>query len=376
VHDDVFACRWCGSTACTTVLDLGAQPPSDVFPRAGAGEPVASYPLSMVVCGRCGLAQLAHDPTEADEPRGLEPRALVEQAHAAVDAVARAGLLAAAPRVAEYDSPHGGSWRSLLVGRGCVDVTGQAGYADVVVDVFGLMHEADQRAAVRARTERLAPGGVLLVQYHPLTTIVEQGQWNALRHGHMAYYSTRALTGMLAGHGLVAESAWTFPLYGGTVLLAARRGGTAGPSVRELLAADDARGVLGPELAAGLQGIASAAAARLRGWLCDQRRGGRRVLGYGAASRAVPLLVAAGIMPDLLRAVADGSAAKWGRLIPGVDIPIISPAELCAARPDAVLLFVPDLLDEVRRALPEVEAGGGRWVLAEAEPRPVPPQAH
>ena len=37
-----------------------------------------------------------------------------------------------------------------------------------------------------------------------------------------------------------------------------------------------------------------------------------------------------------------------------------------AARPDVVLLFVSDLGTEVRAALPQIEAGGGRWVDAGA----------
>jgi hypothetical protein len=48
-----------------------------------------------------------------------------------------------------------------------------------------------------------------------------------------------------------------------------------------------------------------------------------------------------------------------------LQIPVIAPAELAARRPDAVLLFVPDLLAEVRKASPQVEAAGGRWVDAE-----------
>ena len=48
--------------------------------------------------------------------------------------------------------------------------------------------------------------------------------------------------------------------------------------------------------------------------------------------------------------------------MPGTAIPVLTPAELVAARPDVVLLFVSDLMAEVRRALPEIEAAGGRWV--------------
>jgi hypothetical protein len=63
--------------------------------------------------------------------------------------------------------------------------------------------------------------------------------------------------------------------------------------------------------------------------------------------------------------VVDASAAKVGRRMPGTDIPVVAPTALAEQRPDAVLLFVPDLLDEVRAAYPEVEGSGGRWVDAE-----------
>ncbi len=54
-------------------------------------------------------------------------------------------------------------------------------------------------------------------------------------------------------------------------------------------------------------------------------------------------------------------------------VPVVSPADLEALRPDRVVLFVPELLDEVRRACPGVEARGGRWVLLDPGPDEVPP---
>ena len=52
--------------------------------------------------------------------------------------------------------------------------------------------------------------------------------------------------------------------------------------------------------------------------------------------------------------------------MPGTAIPVISPAELTARRPDEVAVFVSDLMTEVRAAYPEIEASGGRWVDADA----------
>jgi hypothetical protein len=370
---DAHRCRSCRATEGEVVLDLGRQPASDYFPPAGDPGPDPAYPLQMWLCAACGLAQLLVDPTVPEEPRAAEPAALAEQAADAVGRVAAAGWLPASRRAAEYGSPHGGSWLELLAGRG-LTVVGDAEEAEVVLDCFGLMHSPDQAAALAERAARVAPGGVLLLQYHSLGTIVRLGQWNSLRHGHYAYYSTAALDRMLASVGFVARQAWRFALYGGTILLAATRaedagaGGGAGPdtSVTELVADETALGVEDPARVRTLQVSAASRAEALHDWLADQRAAGARVFGYGAASRAVALLCRAGVDRALLPAVADASPAKHGRRMPATDIPVVAPSELVAARPDAVALFLPDLLPEMRATLPQVEAAGGRWVDVEA----------
>ncbi|MGH3942330.1 MAG: class I SAM-dependent methyltransferase [Pseudonocardiaceae bacterium] len=361
--DDV-SCRFCRSGQGEIVLDLGNQPASDHFPLATDPGPDPTYPLRMWLCARCGLAQLAEDPTVPAEPRGREPDALVTQAAEAVSRVAAAGLLPPTGSVAEFGSPHGGSWLPLLTDRG-LRVAADDEPADVVIDCFGLMHGADQQAALAQRAARLGPGGILLLQFHSLATIVRTGQWNALRHGHYAYYSTPVLTAMLESVGLTARTGWRFQLYGGTVLIAATRDGEPNDALCALLAEELAVGVLKPHVVGGLQATAQDAASALTQWATQQRAEGHRVLGYSAASRSIALLCRAGLTPELLPAIADAAPAKRGRRMPGTGIPVITTDELIAARPDAVLLFVPDLLPEVRASLPQIESEGGRWVLAE-----------
>jgi hypothetical protein len=364
------ACRACGTSEGQLVLDLGQQPACDYFPRQDDPGPDPVYPLQMWLCAACGLAQLLADPTVPEEPRGAEPAALVAQAEDAVARVAAAGLLTPGRTVAEYGSPHGGSWLGLLAGRGLTPVP-DGSEAEVILDCFGMMHAADQGAALAERAARLAPGGVLLLQYHALDTIISHGQWNALRHGHYAYYSTTALTAMLAAAGLSPRRGWEFELYGGTVLLAAGRDGDPGApaadgSVAALLARDEAAGVRDPGALAGLQRDTTAKARGLRDWLLAERAAGRTVLGYGAASRAVALLRWARVDQTMISMVADAGPAKHGLRMPGTDIGVVGPEVLGAFPRASVVLFVPDLLPEVRAAYPEVEAAGGRWVDAEA----------
>lgn len=367
-HRDGPRCRACRSDTGAVVLDLGSQPAADHFPRVEDGAPDPVYPLRMWLCARCGLAQLVEDPTVPEEPRGTEPAALVEQAAAAVERVSADGLLPVGGRVAEFGSPHGGSWLARLASHGIRPAAPEED-ATLVLDCFGLMHGADQAAALSDRVERMAPGGLLLLQYHSLSTIVRLGQWSALRHGHFAYYSTGALTAMLAAAGCSARTAWHFDLYGGTILLAAGRVGEghADPdgTVRALLDDEVRTGAADPAVLAGLQRAAECQAERLHGWLAGERAAGRTVVGYGAASRAVATLARAGVDRELLPAVVDASPAKHGRRMPGTDIPIEPPAYLAVARPASVLLFVPDLRAEVRRSFPEIEDAGAQWVDCE-----------
>ncbi|QAY71699.1 transferase [Xylanimonas protaetiae] len=377
-----WRCRWCGGPDGTIVLDLGEQPAADHFPRPG-DPPDPRYSLRMVLCAACGLAQLEADPTGAEEPRGLEPAALVAQTGQAVADLAAGGFAHPGAVVDEHPSPHGGSWLPSLAARGMLPRAD--GPVDLLVDSLGMMHEPDQRTALVARASRLAPAGVLALHVHPLSTILRDGTWNALRHGHFAYYSVTWLTAAAQDAGLVPVGLWHYGLYGGTVVLAFARAGStlaAGvpaqgvPGLAAELAAEAAAGVADPASVRALQRQVSRSTAALRAWLDEHGAG---TIGYGAASRAVALLAAAGVTRRDLAAVVDASPAKEGRAMPGGEpgdrVPILAPSQLAMLRPDHVLLFVPDLLDEVRRAYPQVEARGGRWVIAEPVPVDAEPDA-
>lgn len=360
-----IACRFCGSDNGRIVLDLGQQPSSELFPAADDRRTDAVYPLRMWLCGSCGLAQLADDTLVPEEVLGREPAALTEQRRGAIEAVAAAGVLPPGGTAMEYPSPHGGTWLDGLATHGFTAVPVR-GRADVVVDgCFGLMHEPDQRAALRARVDAVAPGGTLVLMFHSLAAIMDGGQWNALRLGHFAYYSTPGMVGMLAELGMTVTSAHRFPLYGGTVVLTASRDAAQDTrTLPDLLAAEGATGVLDADAVGALGEAVGRTVRRLRTQLEEHQAAGRRVYGYAAASRAVSLLCLVGADHTLLAGVADASPAKLGRRMPGTDVPVISPEELVAAEPDVVLVFVSDVVDEVRRALPQIPAD--RWVDAGA----------
>ena len=119
---------------------------------------LAAMTRALILCTpcRCGFVRRAvwlNWQTTLPCPRSPEVPslpALVAQAASAVDQVAAAGLLPDGGGVAEYGSPHGGSWLELLAARGLTSAHGNQP-AEVVMDCFGLMHCANQSAALNER---------------------------------------------------------------------------------------------------------------------------------------------------------------------------------------------------------------------------------
>ncbi len=223
------------------------------------------------------------------------------------------------------------------------------------------MHDRDQAAGLRARAEALDDEGTLVLQFPSLAGTLRRREWNALRHGHFAYHSVPAARRLLADVGLSVFAARSYALYSGSVLLLASRSG-GGPAaeaaaVDELERSELAAGVLDPVAMGTLGAALEDDVVRLRGWV-ERRPDGAWL--YGAGSRAVAVLAAAGLGPGAVAGIVDGAPAKQGRRMPGTDIPIVAPEALLAADPASILLMLPDLAEELREAWPRL---ADRWVV-------------
>lgn len=358
-------CRSCGEPLRHRVLDLGEQPAADAFPPAQDPSPDPCWPLELWVCSTCGLAQLgAPAPLPPEPVRAVESATAQAHAEASVAQLLAEGRQRAGSTVREAASHHGGSWLPHLLAAGLTAApAGQP--ADLVVDVHALAHEEDLGSTLAARAAALAPGGRLVLEFHHLLPLLEQGQFDTVRHGHPVYLSLSALQPALARRGLHPVSARRSPVYGGSLQVTAVADAQVRPdaSVREVLEHERAAGVTDPARLGELDARAARTSAALHDHLVRARRDGRTVLGYGAPSRAAVLLRRSGVDADLLAFTVDLSVAKHGRRVPGCRIPIRAPEELLAARPDEVLVLTWDLAAEVAAQLSAVHDWGGRFLV-------------
>ena len=122
-------------------------------------------------------------------------------------------------------------------------------------------------------------------------------------------------------------------------------------SVLEVLSHESEAGLENLDAYLGFQKCAEAAKDTLLEFLLQAKRNGKLVLGYGAAAKGNTLLNYAGVKADLLQAVADRAVSKQGMFLPGSHIPVISPEQLVAQKPDSVLVLPWNLMEELRGQL-------------------------
>ena len=342
-------CALCGASghAEDVALDLGLQPSMRHYPLHTDPLPDPTHPLAMWVCPSCGLAQLQTDETNEPEVPVAEVAAAVIQERQAVADLA--DLLAGRETIHAFDSPHGGSGIVPYVELGLRAVDGPA---DVVIDTFGIMHDADQAAAFAERAAATSADGILVFTIQPVGDVVASGQWTALRHGHVAYYSITSLRNALARVGFVPIRLRRYELYGSTAVVVAHRDGQPEAALQDAYAAEAAAGLSTPAGYAMLRDSVATSIRRLRGYLEGHATRRTKLYAYGAPSRAISLLAGVGDATRALVATADASPAKQGRSLPVSRIPVISPEDLLAAQPDEVLLLLSDLYDEVLTAYP------------------------
>jgi hypothetical protein len=368
-------CRSCRAPLVEKVLDLGMQPASDFFPPEDTPGEDPRWPLQLWLCTTCALVQLGPDATIPEPPLAVESATMRRLAAQGSATVLDESGLGPGATVTEAASHHGGSWLPHLVAAGLRVVPLSEGRpVDLVVDVHALAHGTDTEAALAGLAARVNPTGRLVLEFHHLLPLLRQTQFDTVRHGHSVYLSVLALRPALARHGLAVTSVHASEAYGGSLRVTARPDGlaTADPSVGEVVSAERGAGLDNPDVLRGLQERALRSRTALRRYLEDARRGGRVVLGYGAPSKAPILLCSSDIGSALLPFTADLSPAKHGRRLPGCGVPIRSPEELLAARPDEVLVLTWDIAHEVAEQLAVVSEWGGRFIVPVPEPHELP----
>ena len=405
----IHACRSCGGSELELVLDLGEQPLANAL--RDDPTPPARYPLRLVFCTACALAQIdctvdpellfstylyfssvsdhlvAHAKRLAEqvvESRGLGSDALVIEAasndgyllqHYAAAGVPVLGV-EPARNIAEAARRERGietlcAFFGLEVAR---RLAAEGRHADVFHAHNVLAHVADLNGFVAGIRTLLRPDGVAIIEVPYVKPLLDERQFDTIYHEHLCYFSQHALEHLLARHQLALADVERIPIHGGSLRLFIEHGG-ATPSERVLAGRRDeeAWGAATLDAYRGFADRVRALKEELVALLTDLKGAGHRIAAYGAAAKGSTLLEYMGIDTQTLDYVVDRSPHKRGKLMPGVDLRIHGVEHLLADRPDYLLLLSWNFATEIMAQQQAYLDAGGRFIVPVPEPRIDPP---
>lgn len=413
VMTPLVGCRFCGEALRFAAIDLGARPLANgLVPMDAPDQPDECYPLRLMVCEACWLAQLeqAVDPARMflDYAYKSSVSAVWREhvARFAATAVERFGLTSGS-LVIEVGSNDGillqqfatrgiptlgidpssdlaeaarltgvQTLNAFFGEQTAASLAAQGRRADLLVANNVLAHVPGLMDFVRGLALVLAPDGVLSIEVPDVMALLRDGRFDTIYHEHVFCFSAFVLRKILAAAGLVIFDAEVLPTHGGSLRLFARHAAARRPAgtaaLDRIIAEEEAAGVDRPETYRSLSVTAAAVIGGLRGFLDRARAEGATVAAYGAAAKGTMLLNAMGATRWDIAFVADANGLKQGHRIPGCRIPVVAPDQLRTSRPDYLLILPWNIADEIMAATSFIADWGGKFVVPGRTPRIVP----
>jgi hypothetical protein len=397
----ITKCRVSGSTNLVSVLSLGDQALTGVFPNSRE-TPVTVGPLELVWCPDSGLLQLAHS-YEADEMYGENygyrsglNQSMVRHLTQKIGHLERFADLKPGDAVLDIGSNDATSLKAYTTSgltRIGIDPTGakfRQYYPDdiklapeffssqafeklspkraKIVTSIAMFYDLDDPVwFAREVAKALAPDGVWHFEQSYMPSMLRLTSYDTICHEHIEYYSLAVIEKILDAADLEILDVQMNAVNGGSFAVTAghksahRKRNLA--VIDWLLAQEERMGLNTPRPYRDFEERVFRHREDLRRLLRALKDDNKRILGYGASTKGNVVLQFCDIGPDLVDAIAEVNPDKFGCFTPGTHIPIISEADARAMKPDYFLVLPWHFKDGILAREQEYLAGGGKMIF-------------
>ena len=398
-------CRHCDNILTHVFCDLQTCPPSNAMVKAElANYPETYFPLKVFVCENCWLVQV-DELEKADAIFNSEytyfssfSKSWLQHAKSYVDYMEDRFQLNANSLVVEIASNDGyllqyfkeknipvlgveptANTAEVSIGKGIkniVDFFGSElatkellGKADLILGNNVLAHVPDINDFVKGVKIALKPTGVNTFEFPHLLSLVRHNQFDTIYHEHFSYLSLSNLVNVFAKQGLEIFDVEELKTHGGSLRIFTKHVEDVSKKiearVNEMLAKENEAGLTALDFYQNFQEKVDNIKYDFISFLIEEKRKGKKIIGYGAAAKGNTLLNYCGIKgTDLIEFVVDASPYKQGKLLPGSRIPVYSDEKIMEYKPDLVIIFPWNLKEEIKAQLSYVEEWGGKFVIA------------
>ena len=231
-----------------------------------------------------------------------------------------------------------------------------------------LAHVPDIDDFVEGLKLALRRNGVITMEFPHLLQLVENCQFDTIYHEHFSYLSFTTVKKIFEAHALELFDVEEQPTHGGSLRIFAKHkkdiNKQISPRVKEMLLKESTAGITTMEYYQNFQSRVDTIKYNLLTFLLEQKKAGKKVVGYGAAAKGNTLLNYAGVKgDDLIQFVVDAAPSKQGKYLPGSHIHVRNEEDIKTTRPDYVIIFPWNLKEEIMQQLSYVAEWGGQFVV-------------
>ena len=398
----ITRCRMSGDSNLISVLNLGEQALTGVFPNSKE-VPISRGPLELVWCPTSGLLQLHHsfDPSEMygegygyrsglnasmvehleAKARRLERQVGLRGGDVVLDIGSSDATLLKAYQVSGLErigmDPSAEKYRGFYTSgiRLVSDFFSRKAFLEetknrqpkLITSIAMFYDLEDPAAFAREIAELLPEGGVWHFEQSYMPTMLRQNSYDTICHEHLEYYSLQAVLKILTKAGLTATEVLMNSTNGGSFAVTAVKGRSSLPvdhrMIDWLLSEEDRLGLGSPAPFRAFEDRVFHHRESLVRLIASLRADGKRVLGYGASTKGNVILQFCNFGPDSIEAIVDVNPRKHGCFTPGTHIPIISEEEGSRRNPDYYLVLPWHFRDFILRKEAAYLAQGGRMIF-------------
>jgi C-methyltransferase C-terminal domain/Putative zinc binding domain/Methyltransferase domain len=401
-YREIDVCRISKSSHLVSVLDLGVQALTGVFPKSPA-DGITRGPLELVWCPDSGLLQLKHS-YEPSEMYGVNygyrsglNQSMVNHLTEKVRYLERLIPLHPGDVVLDIGSNDATTLKAYVtthIKRIGIDPTGKK-FAQFYSDDIRLVPDFFSRDAYQSVEKRparivtsiamfydldapvefarqiesiLADDGVWHFEQSYMPSMLRMNSYDTICHEHLEYYSLCVVKTILEQAGLRMVDVVMNAVNGGSFAVTAAKIGnrTIKPNVAVmnwLLEQEERMGLNTPRPYRDFEERVFRHRDDLTRLIHTLNTDGKKILGYGASTKGNVLLQFCGLTDKDIPAIAEVNPDKFGCFTPGTHIPIMPEQEARAMKPDYFLVLPWHFKDGILRREKEYLANGGRMIF-------------
>lgn len=401
-YKKIHKCRVSGSTDLVSVLNLGNQALTGVFPKR-VDDRVTAGPLELVWCPDSGLLQLAHsfEPAEMYGQNygyrsGLNQSMVTHLADkvAYIERLIDLDVGDVVLDVGSNDATTLRAYQTRGIRRIGIDPTGvkfkqyygdsialvpeffsSASYRSVenkpakVITSIAMFYDLEDPVYFAKQIEDvLAEDGIWHFEQSYMPSMLRLNSYDTVCHEHLEYYSLGVVKKIVEAAGLRIIDVAMNAINGGSfaVTVAKRTNSSLRSNdtlINWLLQQEDKMGLSTPKPFRDFEERVYRHRDDLVRLVRSLRADGKKIVGYGASTKGNVLLQFCGFNEDDITAIAEVNPEKFGSYTPGSLIPIVSESEAKAMNPDFLLLLPWHFKEGIVRRERDYLASGGNMII-------------